>query len=99
MFPTISVVVTGSKITVGPPFFNKVNVPIAIFLIFLTGVGPLLAWRRASTNSLKRTFLAPAVIALACGLALYFRGVQHFYAWPSMVMSMFGTLTIIRELH
>src|SRR5438093_11200938 len=52
MFPIISEAVTGSKITVGPPFFNKVNVPIAIFLIFLTGVGLLLAWRRASTNSL-----------------------------------------------
>jgi len=73
MFPIISEAATGSKITVGPPFFNKVNVPIAIFLIFLTGVGPLLAWRRASTNSLKRNFLSPAVIALASGVALYFR--------------------------
>jgi len=99
MFPIISEAVTGSKITVGPPFFNKVNVPIAIFLIFLTGVGPLLAWRRASTNSLKRNFLSPAVIALACGVALYFRGVQHFYAWLSIVMSIFVTLTIIREFY
>jgi cytochrome c-type biogenesis protein CcmF len=45
MFPVISEAVKGVKITVGPPFFNKVNVPIAIFLMFLTGVGPLLAWR------------------------------------------------------
>src|SRR5437773_3514282 len=99
MFPIISEAVTGSKITVGPPFFNKVNVPIAIFLVFLTGVGPLLAWRRASTNSLKRNFLSPAVIALASGVALYFRGVQHFYAWLSIVMSIFVTLTIIREFY
>jgi len=99
MFPIISEAATGSKITVGPPFFNKVNVPIAIFLIFLTGVGPLLAWRRASTNSLKRNFLSPAVIALASGVALYFRGVQHFYAWLSIVMSIFVTLTIIREFY
>ena len=99
MFPIISEAVTGSKITVGPPFFNKVNVPIAIFLMFLTGVGPLLAWRRASTNSLKRNFLSPAVIALASGVALYFRGVQHFYALLSIVMSIFVTLTIIREFY
>jgi len=99
MFPIISEAATGSKITVGPPFFNKVNVPIAIFLVFLTGVGPLLAWRRASTNSLKRNFLSPAVIALASGVALYFRGVQHFYAWLSIVMSIFVTLTIIREFY
>src|SRR2546427_653994 len=99
MFPIISEAATGSKITVGPPFFNKVNVPIAIFLMFLTGVGPLLAWRRASTNSLKRNFLSPAVIALASGVALYFRGVQHFYAWLSIVMSIFVTITIIREFY
>src|SRR5438876_2809955 len=99
VFPIISEAVTGSKITVGPLFFNKVNVPIAVFLIFLTGVGPLLAWRRASTNSLKRNFLSPAVIALACGVALYFRGVQHFYAWLSIVMSIFVTLTIILEFY
>src|SRR3989454_931135 len=99
MFPIISEAATGSKITVGPPFFNKVNVPIAIFLMLLTGVGPLLAWRRASTNSLKRNFLWPAVIALASGVVLYFRGVQHFYAWLSIVMSVFVTATIVREFY
>src|SRR5205814_8488083 len=65
MFPVISEAVKGVKITVSAPFFNKVNVPIAILLMFLTGVGPLLAWRKASTNSLKRNFLWPAGIALA----------------------------------
>lgn len=99
MFPIISEAVTGSKITVGPPFFNKVNVPIAIFLMFLTGVGPLLAWRRASPDSLKRNFLWPAIIALASGIVLYFRGVQHFYAWLALVMSVFVTVTIIREFY
>src|SRR5438128_2579616 len=99
MFPIISEAVTGSKITVGPPFFNKVNVPIAIFLMFLTGVGPLLAWRRASTNSLKRNFLWPAVIALGTGVVLYARGLQHFYAWLAVVMSIFVTITIIREFY
>src|SRR5438309_2125643 len=95
MFPIISEAATGSKITVGPPFFNKVNVPIAIFLIFLTGVGPLLACRRASPDSLKRNFLWPAVVALVCRGVLYFRGIQHFYAWTAMVMWIFFTLTII----
>jgi len=97
MFPVISEAVKGVKITVGPPFFNKVNVPIAIFLMFLTGVGPLLAWRKASTNSLKRNFLWPAVVSLATGVVLYVRGVQHFYAWLAIVMSIFVALTIFRE--
>jgi cytochrome c-type biogenesis protein CcmF len=100
MFPVLSEAVKGVKITVGPPFFNRVNVPIAIFLMFLTGVGPLLAWRKASTNSLKRNFLWPAGIALATGVALYFLyGVDHFYAWISLVMSTFVGITIFREFY
>ncbi len=89
----------GVKVTVGPPFFNRVNVPIAIFLLFLTGVGPLLAWRKASTNSLKRNFLWPAGIALASGVGLFFLGVDHFYAWLSLVMCIFVSLTIGREFY
>src|SRR5256714_851605 len=46
LFPVLSEWIQGHKITVGPPFFNRVNVPIAMFLLLLTGVGPLLAWRR-----------------------------------------------------
>jgi cytochrome c-type biogenesis protein CcmF len=99
MFPVISEWYNGDKITVGAPFFNRVNVPIAIFLLFLTGVGPLLAWRKASTNSLKRNFLIPASIALASGVPLYFWGVRHFYAWLSLVMSIFVGITIIREFY
>jgi cytochrome c-type biogenesis protein CcmF len=99
MFPVLSEWYNGNKITVGAPFFNRVNVPIAIFLLFLTGVGPLLAWRKASTNSLKRNFLIPAAIALACGVPLYFLGVNHFYAWLSFVMSIFVGVTIIREFY
>src|SRR5438552_1841389 len=99
MFPVISEAVKGVQITVSAPFFNKVNVPIAIFLMFLTGVGPLLAWRKASTNSLKRNFLLPGVMALAGGVLLYIRGVQHFYSWISVVMSIFVTICIGREFY
>jgi cytochrome c-type biogenesis protein CcmF len=113
MFPVLSEAVQGVKITVGAPFFNKVNVPIAIFLLFLTGVGPLLAWRKASTNSLKRNFLWPAIIALAAGVVMYFAGVNGFfvrtangfqitsslYAWLSLVTSIFVTITIVREFY
>jgi len=60
MLPSLSDWVTGDKITVSKPFFDAVDVPIGIFLLFLTGVGPLLAWRKASTNSLKRNFMIPS---------------------------------------
>jgi cytochrome c-type biogenesis protein CcmF len=75
MFPTISEWTTGERITVGPPFFNKWMVPIGLVLLFLTGVGPLIAWKKATASHLRYQFLWPGlsavtaiVIALACGL-------------------------------
>jgi cytochrome c-type biogenesis protein CcmF len=63
MFPIISEYVQGSKVTVGAPFYNRVAVPIGLFLLLLTGVGPLLPWRATSLKSIKRNFVLP-VIAL-----------------------------------
>jgi len=59
LFPIISEAVRGNKITVGPPFFNTVNIPLGLLLLLLTGIGPLIAWRRASIANLKRQFLVP----------------------------------------
>jgi len=70
LFPLLSEAVQGHKITVGPPFFNKVVIPIGLFLIFLTAVGPLLAWRSTSWGSLKRNFAWPAGISLVVTSAL-----------------------------
>jgi len=64
MFPTLSEAIHGERITVGPPFFNKWMVPIGLVLLFLTGVGPLIAWRRATASHLRYQFLWPVV---ACG--------------------------------
>ena len=89
MLPSLSEWVTGDKITVSKPFFDAVDVPIAIFLLFLTGVGPLLAWRKASTNSLKRNFMVPTAVALMTGAVLLAMGVRHFYAWIALVMAAF----------
>jgi len=70
LFPVLSEWVQGHKITVGPPFFNSVAVPFALLLLLLTAVGPLLAWRKTSLDSLKRNFLWPALGALAVGIFL-----------------------------
>src|SRR5215468_6496830 len=112
MFPVISESVPkwmggGERVTVGPPYFNRVNVPIAIFLMFLTGVGPLLAWRKASTNSLKRNFLIPALLGLAVGgVLLAYPGLKpwpigggEFYAWLAVMMATFVAVTIVREFY
>src|SRR5437867_1034595 len=71
MFPTLSEAITGNRITVGPPFFNKWMVPIGLVLLFLTGVGPLIAWRKASVWNLRYQFTWPLTAALlAVGVAI-----------------------------
>src|SRR6266487_1115724 len=70
LFPVISEWIQGHKVTVGPPFFNKVSIPVALLLLLLTAVGPLLAWRKTSFESLKRNFLWPSVGAVVVGTLL-----------------------------
>jgi cytochrome c-type biogenesis protein CcmF len=97
LFPVISEAVTGEKISVDAPFFNRVNIPIGLFLLFLTGVGPLIAWRRSSVESLKKAFLWPTIgmaITMA-GLAAF--GVHHVYALISFGLCAFVMLTVIAE--
>ena len=59
------------KITVGPPFYNQVNVPIGMVLLALIGIGPVIAWRRSSWSNLKKNFTKP-VLAGAIGGAILF---------------------------
>jgi cytochrome c-type biogenesis protein CcmF len=99
LFPVLSEWVEGSKISVGPPFFNKVNVPIALFLLFLTGVGPLLAWRRTSLDSLRRNFGVPGLGALACGALGFALGFRNFYSLVCLILSVFVVLTISSEFY
>ena len=99
LFPVMSEYFTGNKITVGAPFFNKVNVPIALFLLFLTGVGPLFAWRRTSLESLRRNFQWPALVAVLCGVALVAAGMRHFYATVCFSLCAFVTLTVLMEFY
>ncbi|MCW5980058.1 MAG: heme lyase CcmF/NrfE family subunit [Bryobacteraceae bacterium] len=97
LFPVISEAVTGEKISVGEPFFNRVNIPIGLFLLFLTGVGPLIAWRRSSLESLRRAFLWPLIAGFATAAILLAAGVHHFYALMSFGLSVFVTWTIGSE--
>lgn len=98
LFPVISEAVTGEKISVDAPFFNRINIPIALALMLLTGVGPLIAWRRSSLESLRRAFLIPSVCAVALMVVLAILGVwEHPYALVSFGLCMFVTATIITE--
>ena len=72
-FPMLSEAVTGRKVTMGPPIFNLVNIPWALALLALTGIGPLIAWRKASARNLKRNLLFPGLLGLWCMLAYVVR--------------------------
>ena len=97
MFPVISEAVTGEKISVDAPFFNRVNIPIGLFLLLLTGVGPLIAWRRSSFESLKKAFLWPTAGGVVITGVLFAFGIRHFYALMSFALCAFVLITIAME--
>jgi cytochrome c-type biogenesis protein CcmF len=99
LFPILSEWVVGSKISVGAPFFNKVNIPIAMFLLFLTGVGPLLAWRKTSADALKRNFAWPSAGGLLAGIVAFILGYRDFYPLVCLILSVFVVLTICSEFY
>ena len=78
IFPLISEAVAGVQVSVGAPYFNSVTVPLFLCLVFLMAVGPMIAWRRASWDNLKRNFIWPASAALLFGFGLFLWKVQEF---------------------
>ena len=76
LFPVLSEFVQGSKVTMGPPFFNRVAVPVGLALIFLTGIGPLLPWRSTSLRAIRRNFILPCIAIVVTAAALMISGVR-----------------------
>jgi cytochrome c-type biogenesis protein CcmF len=97
MFPMISELVRGTQVTVGPPFFNQVNIPIGLALLGLTGIGPLIAWRRASPGHLKRQFAAPVTTGVIVAVLLLALGMRDFYAVMALALAAFVVGTIMQE--
>ena len=104
LFPILSEYVVGNKVTVGAPFYNRVAVPIGLFLLFLTGVGPLLPWRATSFRSIRRNFVLPVIalwatviVCLAVGVRPWKDGAfdtGNFYALVDFALAV-GVLTAI----
>jgi cytochrome c-type biogenesis protein CcmF len=97
IFPLITELFQGSKITVGPPFFEKVNGPIFLALLVLMGIGPLLAWRRASWASIKRNFRGPLAAAVSWVVVMVFLlDVRNMWtlAGVSACALVFGTIVL-----
>ncbi|MEA2322617.1 MAG: cytochrome c-type biosis protein CcmF [Solirubrobacteraceae bacterium] len=74
-FPLISEAVTGTKAAVGPPWFDRYTVPLALLLVLLSGIGPVIAWRRATLANLRRNFMLPLAAAGIAVVALLAAGV------------------------
>ena len=94
VFPLLSEAVRGVKVSVGAPFFNQVNVPLFLSLIFLMGVGPLIAWRRASVENLRRNFLWPVVLGVAAAAVAFVLGVRSALAALTFAATVFVVATI-----
>lgn len=97
LFPILSEWVKGEKMNVGPPFFNAVNGPLGLLLLALTGIGPLIAWRRASVANLRRQFLWPLVAGVVVLVVLVAMGMREWYALVSYLLSGFVLGTIAQE--
>ncbi len=74
-FPLISEALTGREASVGPPWFDRYTVPLALILVLLSGIGPVIAWRRATLANARRNFLAPLALALIALVVLLGAGV------------------------
>jgi cytochrome c-type biogenesis protein CcmF len=92
LFPVLSEYVQGSKVTVGAPFYNRVNIPIGLFLLFLTGIGPLLAWRSTSLRSIRRNFILPSIAIVATAIALMAFGVRPWNDGDDMQSTLFSLI-------
>jgi cytochrome c-type biogenesis protein CcmF len=97
LFPVISQFLSGQKVTLEKPWFNRVMTPLGLALLLLMGVAPLLPWRRASLDTLRRTFRIPGIGALAMAGILWAQGVSAGYALVSFALCTFVTLTILTE--
>jgi cytochrome c-type biogenesis protein CcmF len=97
LFPVISEAATGDKISLDADWYNRLMVPIGLFLLLLTGLGPLFAWRRTSIDSLRRNFQIPGLIGLLTAGGLFAAGIRHPYALISFGFCAFVALTVLME--
>jgi len=97
LFPLITEGFFGETINVGPPFYNRVNIPIGLILLALMGIGPVIAWRRASPRNLRRNFVVPLLAGAVTLALLLLAGVRHTMALTTFAISAFVMAIVVRE--
>lgn len=99
MFPVISEAVKGEQSVVGPPFFNKVNVPLFLILLFLMGVGPLIAWKRTSFKTIKHLFFWPFIGGSLISVLFFVLDSSRVFTAISFGVSTFVVVAMFGEFH
>jgi cytochrome c-type biogenesis protein CcmF len=99
VFPLLSEWARGAKITVGPGFFNSVTIPLGLLLLALTGIGPLIAWRKASMSHLPRQLFFPALCGAVVAALLFAFGMRPPYTLLTYTLCAFVAGTIIQEFY
>ncbi len=97
MFPTLSEMVMGERLTVGPPFFNKWMLPVGLILLVLTGIGPLMAWRKSTLSNLRYQFMWPILVGVLTFVALWAAGARVLSSGICFALCAFVTATIAQE--
>ena len=97
VYPLISRLTNDEQITVARPFYDQVNGPLMLALVFLMGVGPLIPWRRAGLASLRKSLVPPAVAGLVTVVALFTLGLHKDYALTGFGLAAFVTTGILME--
>ncbi len=97
MFPTLSEAIRGQRLTVAAPFFNRYMTPVGFILLFLTGVGPLLAWRKSTVSNLRNQFLWPTAAMVATGVTARAFGIPIWASGLCFSLCAFVTVTILQE--
>ena len=91
-FPLLSEWWTGSKVTMGAAYYNRVNIPIGLTLLFLTGIGPLLAWRATSLRSIRRNFILPSIAMVVTSVVLMIAGIRPWNDGDDMESTFFSLI-------
>ncbi|MGD0496881.1 MAG: heme lyase CcmF/NrfE family subunit [Bryobacteraceae bacterium] len=99
LFPVISATFMGDQISLDADWYNRLMVPIGLFLLLLTGVGPLFAWRKTSAESLRRNFQWPGAASVVLVGILLAAGMRNFYALISFGFCLFVALTVFVEFY
>jgi cytochrome c-type biogenesis protein CcmF len=97
MFPTLSEAVTGDRLTIATPFYNQWMTPIGLALLFLTGVGPLLGWRKSTLVNLRNQLMWPVLSGAATGVVLLASGFRNLLAGLCFILCGFVMGTVVQE--